>query len=286
MIIISNKPGQLGNRLFVFASFIAFAKEFNFTIKNPSFSEYAPYFEKTALFGFQYPSPAKKKKIFSLLNSYKFVYFFARILHRLKIKNKLFSIIYLDWVEEFDLVKQVNNKCLNSKYVFVQGWLFRCDNLVFKYKEHIQEYFKPVSGILDKVNDISKQFIQNDNLLFGVHIRQGDYKTFEKGRYLYSPADYNNQMLHILTLFPKKKIKFIICSNEKQNEKDFPELDVYISNEHYVTDMYLLSRCNYIIGPPSTFSMWASFYGNVPLCMIKTKDQLLKKEDFKEYLNS
>jgi hypothetical protein len=32
-----------------------------------------------------------------------------------------------------------------------------------------------------------------------------------------------------------------------------------------VEDLYSLARCDYLLGPPSTFSLWASFYGNVPL---------------------
>ena len=35
-----------------------------------------------------------------------------------------------------------------------------------------------------------------------------------------------------------------------------------------ITDLYALSRCDLIIGSPSSYSQWASFYGDVPLCLI------------------
>jgi hypothetical protein len=40
---------------------------------------------------------------------------------------------------------------------------------------------------------------------------------------------------------------------------------------HFIEDLYALASCDYIIGPPSTFSQWASFYGNVPRYMVNYK---------------
>lgn len=44
--------------------------------------------------------------------------------------------------------------------------------------------------------------------------------------------------------------------------------------------MYLLARCDYIIDPPSTYTMWASFYGNVPLYMITDPTQSILLDSF------
>jgi hypothetical protein len=35
------------------------------------------------------------------------------------------------------------------------------------------------------------------------------------------------------------------------------------------------------MGPPSTFSMWASFYGNVPLRILKYKEEKINLGEFK-----
>ncbi|MHC5828361.1 MAG: hypothetical protein ACYT04_73815, partial [Nostoc sp.] len=48
MLVISAKSGQLGNRLLLFAHFIAFACENNFTVLNPAFEEYADFFKSTS----------------------------------------------------------------------------------------------------------------------------------------------------------------------------------------------------------------------------------------------
>ena len=71
MFVIAQRANQLGNRLFLFAHFIAFAIENNVTLVNPAFEEYAHFFKTTSVDLFcRYP-PKKslliKNKAFSLL---------------------------------------------------------------------------------------------------------------------------------------------------------------------------------------------------------------------------
>jgi hypothetical protein len=37
---------------------------------------------------------------------------------------------------------------------------------------------------------------------------------------------------------------------------------------HQVEDLYALAACDRLLAAPSTFSMWASFYGAVPLYVV------------------
>ena len=46
-------------------------------------------------------------------------------------------------------------------------------------------------------------------------------------------------------------------------------------------DLYGLAACDYIIGPPSTYSHWASFWGKGPLRPLDSSDLQLKLGDFK-----
>jgi hypothetical protein len=48
MLVISRKSGQLGNRLLLFANFMAYAIENNYTVINPAFDEYAQFFKSTS----------------------------------------------------------------------------------------------------------------------------------------------------------------------------------------------------------------------------------------------
>ena len=35
-----------------------------------------------------------------------------------------------------------------------------------------------------------------------------------------------------------------------------------------VGDLFALAGCDRVIGPPSTFSQWAAFFGDVPICFL------------------
>lgn len=53
-----------------------------------------------------------------------------------------------------------------------------------------------------------------------------------------------------------------------------------LENAIGIEDLYALSKCDYIFGPPSTFSMWASFYGEVPLKFFETTNEKFSLNDF------
>lgn len=48
MVIINYKGGQLGNRMLLFAHFMANSMEYGYTLYNPEFNEYVPFFDGTA----------------------------------------------------------------------------------------------------------------------------------------------------------------------------------------------------------------------------------------------
>lgn len=45
-------------------------------------------------------------------------------------------------------------------------------------------------------------------------------------------------------------------------------------------DLYSLSRCDYIIGPPSSFSRWASLMGHIPIYQIWNKNEEITEKSF------
>ena len=47
-----------------------------------------------------------------------------------------------------------------------------------------------------------------------------------------------------------------------------------------VEDLYALAGCDLLIGPPSTFTQWASFYGKVPLYHAWSPDAAPTRDDF------
>ena len=55
---------------------------------------------------------------------------------------------------------------------------------------------------------------------------------------------------------------------------------VSFSDRDARSDHYLMSRCDYIVGPPSTFSMWASYIGKAKYCHIRSGTDAITADSF------
>lgn len=273
MIVISNKPGQLGNLLFIYGHFLAYGKEQDVRIVNPAFYGYRSYFASTAGFSL-YRNKA----------AYTFCYALSRLLFRLRIKTRFISVMALDWNEEVDLEKAPE---LKSTFCFVQGWLFRSDRLFKKHENLIRDFFVPEISF-KKTLDLffEKHFSDPKETIIGIHIRRGDYKIFEEGKYFYSVEDYSQTIRQLALLFKDRNPHFLVCSNEKiVFGPELNHLKITSGPDHELLDLYALARCHYIAGPPSTYSMWASFYGSRPLYMIKDVTCSIRENDFRKVLD-
>jgi hypothetical protein len=277
MIIISYKPGQLANRLFLFAKFIAYGVRHRIQIVNPAFDDYAHYFETTekqwlpASRGFE----GRFSRAFAK-TVYQFCVFLGRIVHRLGINLPMLSTVYLDWSEHHDLD---NDEKLKKKGAhFIQGWEFDAPMLMTTYRNEIIRFFQPEVSLRSQIESAFNR-LNGPGLLMGVHIRHGDYKSFEGGRYFYELDAYKSLMTGLAQNYPD--IRFLICTNNKSlNARDFSTYKATMAPGHELVDLYLLARCNYIMGPPSTYSLWASYYGNVPLYQIKDIKKDVGLKDF------
>lgn len=275
MLIISLKSGQLGNRLEFFARIIAYAKENSTTVINPAFHEYAPFFEHTSQSLLcKYP-PEKSPATYAWLR--KLIYLghlcAARTIDALKANNRWFGSMSLAWGEKANLTEK---KPPNSLFVWLHGWKFRVGNLADKHQDEIRTYFALKKCYANNVENHFAFISQGYDLVIGIHIRQGDYEHFQEGKFYYSSEEYNLFIQQILSLFAHKSVRFLICSNVVQSKETFKSASVSFGTGHIVEDLYLLSCCDYLFGPPSTYTKWASFYGKVPLCMIEDKSQRLR----------
>ncbi|MFS8086666.1 MAG: hypothetical protein ACMG6H_13620, partial [Acidobacteriota bacterium] len=130
------------------------------------------------------------------------------------------------------------------------------------------------------IDELISRARQNVDLLIGVHIRHGIIHFANTRKYFYTTHQYAAMMRELPALFPGKRVGFLVCSDWPQDAAIFSGLQVTFGTGDLIEDIYSLARCDYLIGPPSTFTMWASFYGNVPLHFILRADQRLAIEDF------
>ncbi|WP_028981233.1 alpha-1,2-fucosyltransferase [Sporocytophaga myxococcoides] len=285
MIIICNKPGQLGNRLIVFASFIAFAREHNLKLLNPAFDEYTVYFDGSGPAVSMYPRASKSW--FSLYKlrriNYFFFYYLFAVIKRLRFFNGFIKTIAISENEELDIETNKILKESKGKIILVKGWKFRANTLLVKNRNEIIKYFIPSEKYFSRIESYAEKVIKSGTRIYvGIHIRRGDYKSFENGIYYYSDEQYLQQIKRVSQLLKARDLTFILCSNETLNLDYFRQnnLSVETGPGFELDDLYTLSKCDYIIGPPSTFTMWASFYGEKPLYMIKNPQTLFELKDF------
>jgi hypothetical protein len=167
-----------------------------------------------------------------------------------------------------------------NKVIFLFGRFYRDYENFEKHQAAIRNYFTPRVDVVKNVADLISKARQGADLLIGVHIRRGDYKEFAGGKYYYDQQAYYDKMKEIL-VENHRKIHFIICSNEAINVSIFEGLTFFQGTGQLVEDMYALAGCDFIMGPPSTFTRWASFYGRKPIYAI---EDINDKADLKKFV--
>lgn len=281
------KFGQLANRLFLFSHFLANALENNYRLTNLCFTEFDQYFEWNA-------SEKTRALVTHKISPNSFLNKFSSLLLRVLFKVvgllvKSSAVHRVVSIKENYDKKGVNFKLADpgwieavkgAKFTLVKGWGFRDNASFIKHAAEIRNCFTPLAAYRSKPDNLVSQLRQGYDVLIGVHIRRGDYFDFQGGCFYYSDHEYLAYMKQVRDLVPLKKTAFIICSDEAVvfEEKD---LNIFKGPGHFIEDLYILSRMDYIIGPPSTFSMWASFYGQVPLGILHEKEGFLPLDTFR-----
>lgn len=217
---------------------------------------------------------------------------FPNLLHCPFIHFPLYQKWYLERGNGWNNYKGMTWKATHSTHMdkvfrmlgFIKGWDTRTDcRYLEATKKTLQHIYRPKKEITDKADTLIARIRTNADIIIGVHIRRGDYATWNDGRFFYSLEEYHRFMLRVKECYAERRVAFFISSNE-----DFPS-DIFHDCECHrfscepsaaILDLYTLSVCDRIIGPFSTFSRWASFIGEVPLCFLENKEQQFCEESF------
>lgn len=183
--------------------------------------------------------------------------------------------------------KVTHNKRWDKIFKFfscTKGWSTRTDTrYLAQAKKELQHIFRPKDAIMNKAESIIGEIKQISDIVVGVHIRRGDYATWNDGRFFYELEDYHQFMLRIKDLYKDLRVSFFISSNEDFTLDIFKDCDCRRFGKEpsgAILDLYTLSLCDCIIGPFSSYSRWASFIGEIPLCFLETKDQEFTEDSF------
>lgn len=261
MIINYDSPGQLCNRIWSLVPSIAYGLK---------------YKEKVLVINMDgYTEP------FDNLNKNRLVQFAS---HKL-IKRALMSFKARGYIQNgrSNIFRRLFG------FNFVEGWSNRLGNaeMVEEQSTEIRNIFSFNTNIANAV-DSEFAVLPQSVIVVGVHIRRGDYKEWLDGIYYYTDEEYVCILRNIKEQFESRgqQVKFLLCSNEKINLENYNSLERFtLSCSSGSHDLYALSKCDYIIGPPSSYSQWASFWGKVPVKFIKSAREIITLSDFSEIIS-
>lgn len=318
MLIINYEAGRFANRLFHFSHFIVNSLTHDYTLIYPYFDEFAQYFDATDTNIFPEGRISLKFSKNKLIHTFlkKTIALTAKVVFKIIGRNNfLFFHRFYGYRQQRDAYSDLNDAAFlrqaKKSLLIVEGWRYRDKkNFGPLNKNLLRKIFTPKKIFLEKVkknleiyfkknfseknakeknagNYFKKNAKDKKNILIGVHIRRTDYETFENGKWFYSDKIYAAKMYQFQQLFlnqPDEKNKnctFWLCSDEPIVTENFKNFDIFFDTQpHFISDLYTLAQCDYIIGPPSTYSMWASFYGEVPLFKIFSATETLSLEKF------
>ncbi|MEI6115977.1 MAG: alpha-1,2-fucosyltransferase [Burkholderiales bacterium] len=277
-MIVANFPyGRLGNQLDLAAHLITFCELSGKTISLQYLSERAedfPYFDNSPMR--VYPARRRLGPLFEKIT--------ARVLNKL-IQYRL--IDQIDFLQKNEWVYFDEPACLanpelvrlrKARFCTLKVWRFRSKTRIREYRALIREVFTPRQSVLDA----GRNFIDrlNCDVVIGVHIRWGDYKTAAPALY-HDAGIYRDRMLEALALFPGRRVGFIVCTEEGAEIEELAGLTCVFPKADAITDLYTLAQCNYLIASASTFSTWASYWGAIGIYTIEDRQrQIASLGDF------
>ena len=293
LFIITLRCGRLANRLIIFATVIAFVEEHRYRVANFTFHSYADMFEIVRRDIYcRYPV-AKRRSWMDVVPGVAATLRRSRIFYHLTRLATVFNEHFPVFGGKIATLRgikgqrstalddpAIQEKIRRARVVFIYGWGFRATGLVQKHADKIRHYFRPIESLERASGEAVERLRHGVNSVIGVHIRHGDYRHWKRGKYFFPIPRYAEWMREMATQFPDQKVAFLVCSDELRNPAEFPGLSVGFGAGSPVADLYALSKCDYILGPVSTFSQWASFYGKKPMFHLHSSDAQIRLEQF------
>ena len=272
-MIFARDKSQMCNNLLQFAHVYAYGREHGRHVLSMRFSYKYPYFR------------IRYTKHTSFV-----LYLVAKVLAALHI---LPTASYRDGCDPVALERIVER----HRNVVVAGWNVRYYDLFLKYRDEICSLFQIDEAYTLPVQAKMRVLDEEKGVRLGLHIRRGDYAQWADGRYFYDDATYAAFVRGFARLHPGETVHVYLATNDPAvTEEAFCRIlqenavegeaqpKVHLLGGTPPEDLYMLSQCDALIGPPSTFTLVAAMYRDIPLCrMDQARAETLSKEDFRKF---
>lgn len=262
MIYVRDK-GQMCNNILQYGHVYAFAREYGRRSLSMRFAYKYPYFRICSTSGHSFARYALAK--------------FAAW-------AGLMPVVSYDEPGERSAAKEA--KMLSARNVMVQGWEVRFYDLFLKYLDEIRSLFTFTEEVEKSVARTMSG--SEPTLKIGLHVRRGDYARWHAGRYFFTDAQYASVVRRAAMLFPGRKVTVFVCTNDpsilpETYRSAMPQATFVFSKGNPGEDLCLLSHCDMIIGAPSTFSLVAAMYRDLPLYWIENPNDAVTEKSFSRF---
>jgi hypothetical protein len=269
LIILYKGYGKYSNRLFQNLHFEAFCLEHGLAYANPSFVDIQHLYQAPPLC-----PPLQPARWLGLP--------LTNALIKLGCWGKVIAFDVDNATDPSSLLK-AKNPAAKHQNTYVEGWGFRVHDLTRKYHETFRSKYalKPEFYQDNPLWQTLTAIPRQTTAVVGVHIRRGDYQTWQGGKYCFSDQVYR-RVIQTLTqqiqAREQKACRFLICSNDQTSFQNDDQ--TLISHQPWYLDHWLMSHCDWLVGPPSTFTAWASYGGNVPVFHLQNASGEIDLADF------
>lgn len=266
MIVVNNNDSGLCNRIKLMGQAIAWGIEFNQDVTHNYFYDLKEYlYLDDSILPIKVTLPHTSKV-------------------RIWIHNKNKSIKRHLHIGQNETRDTIRRKLGNGQNVRINSWLVREPEGYIRYRNKIAKYLAPKDEYFDYANKVIKEVKGDRNVhLVALHMRRGDYKDWRGGKYYY---DENNYIRWINAIVRElgDNVCILLFTNEafdvERARKEAKYQDIYLMKGNAVQDLATMSKCEYIVGPPSTYSEMAAFYGNALYLNLFDKEQDIRLGDF------
>lgn len=232
IVVLEIPHAQESNQLIQHIHFDSFCADNNALFFNPKFL----YLSKSL-------QNSRSNKFFGLILTNKIV---RKVLVKLKLAkyHKFYSPI-------------MKNSFEIGLITYVKGWYFRNHETLDRDKSF---YIREFNNKLQKEEHYENQAA----LKVALHIRRGDYEFFQEGRYFLNDDQYIRALQNVLSDI-NEPIEIVVFGNDPKLNRDiylsigYP---IIFSDGSIYQDYYRMSKCKILIGPSSTFSIWAQLISN------------------------
>lgn len=264
--------GRLGNRLKLLTHLSAAAMEHGFAIANPAFWKYRSDFQawhNNSLNFFPgnsvWPAPPRLERILRGA-----LYRVARLAEMIPGLRREIGWLRCGDEDEVDFSSADSRQRLEKgpKNLFLWGYNFHATPLVKKHRTRLLELFRP-----------RFQPSASPGWILALHIRRGDYREWAGGRYYFSWEAYRNWIRQAVARWAEKSPKVMVFSDEAVPDSIAKEPGVELCRGSPAEDLFRMAGSRVILGPPSSFSDWAAWYGGAARLRLEKAGQELLADD-------